>query len=139
MTTREPKGGPAFPRTGTLESPSSEWIDPQDGMFLRDWFAGRAMQAGLSGVLPEHWDELSGKDVADRIAKLAYKMADAMLEAREHQETVSRETQCDLCHGSGKCYKCNGVLLHVCKICFDDGQCRQCKGTGRLYAETPNG
>jgi hypothetical protein len=55
-------GGPAFPRTG--------WPN-ETGMTLRDYFAGKAMQALVQG------------NYFDVTAKQAYMMADAMLKARE--------------------------------------------------------
>jgi hypothetical protein len=44
----------------------------QDGMNLRDYFAAKAMQKF----------ECSGQNI-NEIAKIAYKMADAMMEARK--------------------------------------------------------
>lgn len=62
-------GGRAFPRT-------SDAYGPEFGMSLRDYFAAKAMQ----GVL------CSGSQWPDqKIAELAYAMADAMLVAREVQ------------------------------------------------------
>lgn len=65
-------GGYAFPRDG--RSP----FGPQDGMTLRDWFAGQAL-AGLSansavslGLYP-----------TDEFASNCFAIADAMLEARK--------------------------------------------------------
>ena len=60
--------GPAFP-----------YGDPtnggDNGMTLRDYFAAKAMQGDLvSGVHPDNFDAT---------AKRAYKMADAMLKARQ--------------------------------------------------------
>lgn len=61
---------PAFP---VSESNGANYGTP--GMTLRDYFAAKAMQAGISHNRPaadaEGW------------AKWAYKMADAMLEARK--------------------------------------------------------
>ncbi|MBN3848667.1 hypothetical protein G3N58_17820 [Paraburkholderia sp. Ac-20342] len=61
-------GGPAFP-TSTISR----------GISIRDYFAAKAMQAvpmpqGALHDIPEAYD---------RIAQHAYKMADAMLRARE--------------------------------------------------------
>ena len=52
-------------------------IDP--GMSLRDWFAGQALTA-LLGDTSVEWDA-SG----ERLARFAYKMADAMIKAREQK------------------------------------------------------
>ncbi len=49
------------------------------GMYLRDYFAAKAMQAQVNNPLK------LGSDEAHRlIAKMAYRMADAMLKAREN-------------------------------------------------------
>jgi hypothetical protein len=53
----------AFPRTGVYSD--------QEGMSLRDWFAGQALAA--------NGDEA---DSAENIAKLCYAIADAMLRER---------------------------------------------------------
>jgi hypothetical protein len=61
------QGGPAFPQeTNSLLSYS--------GMTLRDYFAAKAMQGMLA---------CPGSIRVDDDAALAYKMADAMLKARE--------------------------------------------------------
>jgi hypothetical protein len=50
----------------------------EEGMDLRDWFAGIAMQGLLTGLLAD------GQDVKwESIAVDAYRQADAMLKARE--------------------------------------------------------
>lgn len=64
---------PAFPCT------EANYTDPKwtsDGMSLRDYFAAKAMQAMC--------EEVSRYDQFDRVAKDAYKMADAMIEARKY-------------------------------------------------------
>ena len=50
----------------------------QYGMTLRDYFASKAMQGMLSGLLADGMD-LGWSDVATN----AYRMADAMMKARE--------------------------------------------------------
>lgn len=68
-------GGPAFP---------SEYFDPQlqraravNGMTLRDYFAAKAMQGNLASMVEgQEFDPSMG-------AEWAYKVADAMLKARE--------------------------------------------------------
>jgi hypothetical protein len=69
-------GGPAFP------VPDSHHANGQvqygaNGMTLRDWFAGQALQGLLAcgEAHDEHTDSVT--------AGAAYKMADAMLKARE--------------------------------------------------------
>lgn len=63
-------GGPAFP----LQSIGPDFAPGYSGMSLRDWFAGQA----LAGLLAHPSDE----NPAD-MPFAAYKLADAMLKARE--------------------------------------------------------
>lgn len=62
-------GGPAFP---TLADNGHAMN--QDGMTLRDWFAGKAMQSLMLAAK-------TSQDV-DLLSKGAYQMADAMLKER---------------------------------------------------------
>ena len=67
-------GGPAFPQVDLKDAYGMLVPDRQSGMTLRDWFAGKAMQAYLTA--PDtgwKFDELAGA---------AYEMADAMLKER---------------------------------------------------------
>lgn len=67
-------GGPAFPGPDQMETQ----VDIHEGMTLRDYFAAKAMQA-----VPMHQGDLHDiPEAYDRIARHAYKMADAMLRAR---------------------------------------------------------
>ncbi len=78
-------GGPAFPRSASVKpdefiTPEHECVvEEQQGMTLRDWFAGRA----LSGIL-------AGSPNADigphGYAHDAYLFADAMLKEREKDQ-----------------------------------------------------
>lgn len=72
------EGGPAFPRSGFapdgVGSEDCTITDAQEGMTLREWYAGRA----LGGLLAAHtgansWE--TPKDMAD----LAVSYADALL------------------------------------------------------------
>lgn len=63
-------GGPAFARSGDRAIPGAK---PQEGMSLRDWFAGQAL-------LAKHGTWANSD--APVLAKWAYAMADAMLAAR---------------------------------------------------------
>lgn len=75
-------GGPAFPKPETRTSPITgiSRTESAGGMTLRDYFAAKAMQARLAdAVIPTD-------EVESRIALLAsgaYRMADAMLKARQ--------------------------------------------------------
>lgn len=72
MSDTRNNGGPAFPQNGF-----------DDGMILRDWFAGQA----LAGIIPAlKTVPRNAKESADMIsgaAKAAYMFSDAMLAARE--------------------------------------------------------
>ena len=65
---------PAFP-VPLLPGQSWQGIGPCDGMTLRDYFAGRAMQSYL---LDKDRDSFT----FEQWAQASYEMADAMLEAR---------------------------------------------------------
>ena len=65
----------AFP-TGKTGNKNYDFYVSQDGMDLRDYFAAKAMQAGLS-LCSKNWDM---KEVR---AKEFYEMADAMIKVRE--------------------------------------------------------
>ena len=64
-------GGPAFP--ASYYTDDGQWAK-RDGMTLRDYFAAKAMQAWLVGV---------NEPGEGRCADVAYRMADAMLKARD--------------------------------------------------------
>ena len=84
MSEKNADGGRAFPRAG------SEWdgnlfdhrlANHQDGMSLRDWFAGMALQ----GLLVWHARAIPECSIEEPILDYpiaAYKMADAMLKVR---------------------------------------------------------
>ena len=66
-------GGPAFPRAG------SDYVKAQEGMSLRDWFAGKALEGQAHRFdHPHNHRELLAKD--------CYEIADAMLKARSANE-----------------------------------------------------
>jgi hypothetical protein len=68
-------GGPAFPFPVSDAMPTGGTRQP--GMTLRDYFAAKALQ----GFLPNYHTERS-QDGDEALAKLAYRMADAMIAAR---------------------------------------------------------
>lgn len=76
-------GGPAFPSLNSectgIDSEGRERfsIEPSGGMTLRDYFAAKAMQGVFTNPIPCSDDERR------YIAEKSYKMADAMLKARE--------------------------------------------------------
>lgn len=79
-------GGPAFPELGNVGY-NSDW-QSESGMTLRDYFAAKALQglcANPGG--PFQANDMSGWAIVncelDDIANESYKLADAMLRARE--------------------------------------------------------
>lgn len=69
-------GGPAF-AVGVVHGPGGgDYASGQTGMSLRDWLAGKAMQA----TIPEYRVGLS-EATRDEIAMVSVQMADAMLKA----------------------------------------------------------
>ena len=76
MTTET--GGPAFPCHPGIENPI------YDGMFLRDYFAAKVIQGICANPDDIHVPEDETYDqYVDEISRSAYKIADAMLEARK--------------------------------------------------------
>ena len=74
MSNTNINGGPAV-EVPLLPGQSWQEMGPCDGMTLRDYFAGKALQ-GICAH-PDTWGLLQ-----KGIARTAYDMADAMLEAR---------------------------------------------------------
>lgn len=74
------ESGPAFPRPASefTNRGETEQISPQDGMSLRDYFAGRAMGGLLAWSPPGSEYQYKPEEVAER----AYAFADAMLRRR---------------------------------------------------------
>lgn len=74
-------GGPAFP----LPLPHSD-----EGMSLRDYFAGKAMQGLIHDILiDQHWEDflkekgLTADEFPDYLGHLSYVTADAMIRQRK--------------------------------------------------------
>lgn len=73
-------GGPAFPVNYAYRPKEGAY---GDGMSLRDWFAGQAMQGLLAS------DRKFGKPsetLGEAVARNAYEFADAMIAARARKE-----------------------------------------------------
>lgn len=69
-----PNGGPAFPTDDAQQVGERTWH--HEGMTLRDYFAAKAMQALIAGESQGEWED-------EQAARSAYRMADAMLRARD--------------------------------------------------------
>jgi hypothetical protein len=70
-------GGPAFPTDDLWDK---ERVAVREGMSLRDWFAGQVLGGNWIGR-GQADIELDG--TPERMAQNAYRIADAMLEARK--------------------------------------------------------
>jgi len=75
MSTLINDGGPAFPRPESRGTSGAITLHGQNGMTLRDYFAGQV----LVGALADPTCQPSPIE----LAKIAYRGADAMLAARE--------------------------------------------------------
>lgn len=73
---------PAFPR----EDYQADDAPGQRGMSLRDWFAGQVLPYAASRSYGNDWGQ-DGKEFAPRVARFAYRIADAMLTEREKAGT----------------------------------------------------
>ena len=65
-------GGPAFPRSG------SDYVNAQEGMSLRDWFAGQA----LAGLMANPKMLLAIESMKQDPATCAYDVAEFMMAER---------------------------------------------------------
>lgn len=71
---------PAFPVPPPTPSPNGDWLYADGGMTQRDYFAAKAMH----GMMSHWWTGFIAVFLHNRhLAEDAYKMADAMLRARE--------------------------------------------------------
>jgi hypothetical protein len=76
-------GGPAFPcETYGLRN-GKETTIPTNGMTLRDYFAGQALQQFVAERDHNIWAHERFEEARKEIATAAYNIADAMLAARE--------------------------------------------------------
>ena len=83
MNTTLDDGGSAFPVAG-WESPNHGWIFGNDGMSLRDWMAGMALQGVMvnaQGLGEMAADERAG--LLKQVGTLLYEVSDAMIAARK--------------------------------------------------------
>ena len=71
--------GPAFPELQSTAI-NADTLKISGGMSLRDWLAGMALQGYIACWPADGYKVLQQ---ADEVAKTAYKLADAMLEARK--------------------------------------------------------
>lgn len=81
MTNKIDDGGPAYPVIATRTQ-----IYISDGMTLRDWFAGQAINGMLShSTRYRPYQKDRGLYWHDAIAYEAYELADAMIAARKEK------------------------------------------------------
>ena len=68
----------AFPRPASINDQNRITVE-QEGMTLRDWFAGQA----ITNIDLDRHVALNGVNInANDVARMAYQVADAMLDAR---------------------------------------------------------
>lgn len=72
-------GGPAFPTENARQTGSNSWHE--EGMTLRDYFAAKAMQSLIDAS--RYSGVIGVNNYEHTLSALAYKVADAMLKARE--------------------------------------------------------
>ena len=75
-------GGSAFPAIGSQNTTDGERYVFNEGMTLRDHFAGQAMVVMMPGALRPGNLHIHREDMA-QFADLCYEMSDALLKARE--------------------------------------------------------
>lgn len=86
MTEQINDGGPAFPAMNfivpsDLEARHVARLGETQGMSLRDWLAGMAMQSLI--MKGPDWVNGDGSQYRDAVSKQAYDQSDAMLKQRE--------------------------------------------------------
>jgi hypothetical protein len=77
-------GGAAFPVAGLSGLPNDNFIHPQEGMTLRDYFAAAAM-TGSVGYVNEFAPAYAAS--LKHTSQAAYRIADAMLAARKENQS----------------------------------------------------
>lgn len=87
-------GGPAFPQHLAFNPHSGEsaiaveHYNEAEGMTLRDWFAGKALQGLASNPMGAEAFTQCGENVS--ISALAYHLAGSMIEARNRTDATDR-------------------------------------------------
>ncbi len=85
----KPDGGPAFPRSiNETYDRVNDGIHPQEGMTLRDYFAGQALAGHLAATSAQALSEMAtnpekAKPYMLHVSTLMYLYADAMIAARD--------------------------------------------------------
>lgn len=88
-TTKLNDGGPAFPAPARFDTEADSWdCDPHfTGMTLRDYFAARAMPMAVERLRHNYTIDMDDwywtDDDFDAVADHSYRLADAMLRARQ--------------------------------------------------------
>lgn len=77
-------GGPAFPIPYATDMDGYVYAPRADGMSLRDWFAGMALQGILASFPPDA--NFATQAAKDALAADSYDLADAMIAERKKDE-----------------------------------------------------
>ena len=80
MSGRRDDGGPAFPASSW--SVNGDFLGENQGMTLRDHFAAAAMQGWIATYRADIAASAVDESCANEAARLAYRVADAMLRER---------------------------------------------------------
>jgi hypothetical protein len=82
-------GGPAFPTISTDKMWTSDGdhvlpdVSSSGGLTIRDWFAGKALQGMLADSENSYSCTAEETHWTQAVARVAYQMADAMIQARK--------------------------------------------------------
>jgi len=77
-------GGSAFPQMYDIRNASEQCFGSNDGMDLRDWFAGQAISAAMINVDIQECNK-QGYDWKEYLAIECYAIADKLVEVRDKQ------------------------------------------------------
>lgn len=89
---KDSEGGAAFPQSGVASE--CRWEDrPEEGMTLKDYFAGQALAGLLSNPAVVDADTTTFFTGADLYARMAYRMAAAMLAEREKRREAAQKAK----------------------------------------------
>lgn len=85
MSNAPKDGGPAFPFVGKIHHISYEEEFRQEGMSLRDWFAGHALQAIIGNIGDENVLTFGAAEIRLKAAVASYLFAEAMIAERNRR------------------------------------------------------
>ena len=84
--TNKPENPPAFPHAADSEK---DWLE--QGMTLRDYFAGQVLAGVMSSYFMLEDKNTGNKPTDSHVAGMCYQIADAMLEERNKDALLQRQ------------------------------------------------